>query len=446
MWDQLQNWSNIRVGENIFNYLDLKSIVRFETALAGIQQIQCFRFFLSHYTKVDEEIVIPKEMSKLKWLQAHNFPISKAIVHLDKLNSTFETKMINKLKLVDNDCIITSTAINYLPDNCYEKIDSVYFNYYYQQDVNIMEELFSRLHNIIELSVLCRPDGWIKNALQRLYTETNNNILIETVIMGAYDILEGSIMEIAKKCPKMKLFSANFDITEDSLLALSIHCPLLNKIDIPRIPRISTNETVVLCAHILSCIQSINLSTKFPIEEEDTNHFMRTIPYLTELRNVVIGCCLEDIQLLLISQHCLKLESIIISPCSRATSTILLQLAENCRYLHTIELFDEYLCNDEVVVGLATHCPNLQKLHFYYIGNISDTSLLALSKHCLQLRDISLRSRISLTEDIILKLIYNSKYLRRLKLSLDCMSEDTVLSLPVTVEKENYAIILNFNV
>ena len=123
MWNQLEKMSPILVGQSVFSCLDLKSIVRLETALASSEGKQIFYSFLSYYSKVDTEINLPQEITKLNWLQAHNFPISKAIVSFS--NSTLlEGKLINEIELVGNN-IITKKAVNSFPDSLYEKVTSI---------------------------------------------------------------------------------------------------------------------------------------------------------------------------------------------------------------------------------------------------------------------------------------------------------------------------------
>ena len=262
MWKKLNHLPHILVGQHILSYLDLKSVVKLETALTRAGEIQILHSFLSYFSKAVMKVHIPEEMSKLKWLQSHVFPITRVIVYLDKINDTFETNMINEIELVDN-CLISSTTINFLPNNIYEKI--IYICFKHEQDVHLMEELFSRLCNLRELTVGCRPNGWIQNALQALHRESNNNVLIENLNICTYNLRYGSVAEIAKYCPKLKSLSVRFDISEDSILALSMHCPLLKELKISHILKISSKETASLCAPVLSCIHSISTPNMFSL-------------------------------------------------------------------------------------------------------------------------------------------------------------------------------------
>ena len=229
MWDLFKNLPPILIGQSVFTCLDLKSIVRLETAVANKDQIKIFRSFLLYFSKDEVKVKIPKEMTKLKWLQAHNFPITKAIVNLAKIICTFETTMINEIQLIDN-CIISRKTLNYLPDSCYEKVFSVVFNR--DQNAVLMEVLFSRLLNLRELTIGCLPDGSIEILLQALYRESNNNVLIEKMIIYHFDGSDGSVAEIVKYCPRLQTLVVQFNITEDSLLTISKHCPLLKELDI----------------------------------------------------------------------------------------------------------------------------------------------------------------------------------------------------------------------
>lgn len=121
-----------------------------------------------------------------------------------------------------------------------------------------MEDLFSRLYNLRAVKVGCTLVGWILNALRALHRKTNNNIVIEDIHMRLFGSGEVfSVPEIAEYCPQLQSLSVTFNISEDSLIALSRHCPLLKKLKFFRIPRISTEQNAALCAPTLSCLHSI---------------------------------------------------------------------------------------------------------------------------------------------------------------------------------------------
>ena len=73
----------------------------------------------------------------------------------------------------------------------------------------------------------------------------------------------------------------------------------------------------------------------------------------------------------------------------------------------------------------------------YPENNITDSSLLALSEHCPQLYELDIYNCILITEAVVLQLIHNCKKLYILRIPLNYLSEDTVLTLPATVSKIN---------
>ena len=437
MWDQVKKMPPIMVGQIIFNYLDLKSIVRLETALVSSEKRQIMSSYLYYFSKVDIIINIPEENLRLKWFQAHDFLITRAIVHLDKINATFQTHMISNIELVDNRNPITSSTLSNLPDKFYEKVVSIYF--VKKQTDSILEELFSHLHNLREVKVCCNPDGWILNALRILHTVTNNNILIETIDIWALTDLGYSVAEIAKYCPKLQSLTVDFKLSEDSLIALSTFCPLLKELKVRSMPRTSTEQIAAICAPALSCIHSICT----PLEDYyDVHDYERTVPYLTELRILRAEGGHDIVLLPLISQYCMKLEELQITTHSNITPIQVLQLVKNCQQLKsiTITLLDFY--SEDVVIGLIERCPNLQKLSF--CGNpynqngvfpINDSILLALSKHCPQLEEIEARGYLRITEAIVVYLVQQCKKLYKLRLPMNCLYEDTVFGVPVKVKK-----------
>ena len=438
MWDELKMLPSILVGQSIFSFLDLESIVRLETAVASIERVQTVRSFLTYFTKEDVvKVNIPEEITKLKWLQVHDYPIAKAIVHLDKINSTFETNTIKGIELIGLNSNI-STELHYLPATCYEKIVSVCFDG--DQDVDIMENLFSRLIHLSEVSVNCRPEGWILSILRGLHRRLGNNVPVEKVRISLCGYREGSVAEIAKYCPRLQSLTLRFPIAEDSLLALSRHCPLLKKLKIDCILRISTEQSAALCAPVLSCIQTIQTPYIIGQEDDDVTDYVMAVPYLTGLQAVIGGSRLDNVLLPLISQHCLQLECVAILLNSTTTSDQLLQLAQNCPHLHSIFLSCSITITDDLVIGLAERCPILQRLvlqSYRGIHAVTDASLLALSEHCPQLCELGFHNCMQLTEAAVLQFIHICKHLHILKLPLACLSEDTVLALPVSVSHDD---------
>ena len=437
MWDQVKKLPPILVGQIIFSCLDMKSIVRLETALVSIEQTQTLCSFLCYTSEIDIEVHIPKDLSKLTWLQDHDLAITKAIVHLDKMKATFQTHMINKIELVDNRNVITSKILNYLPDGCYEKVISI--NFERNHSVNLMEELFSRLHNLREVKVSCIPDGWIQSALRALHRETNKNIFIEDIQLLLFSSIKVfSVAEIAEYCPRLQSFSVYTSIAEDSLIALSRHCPLLKKLKVPNFPRISTEESAALCAPALSCIHSI--WTSCDDDNLVASNYALAIPYLTELRLVIIDNKNDRMLIPLMAQYCPMLETVQINYCSNVTPAQLLQLAQNCRYLKVLMLSNTIFYSDEVVIGLAERCPKLQTLTLLGYGGetdlvLTDAALLALSENCSQLEELDVYGDFAITEAAVEQLIQQCKKLRKLELcAKTVMFEGTVLGVPVVVE------------
>ena len=433
MWDEIKKMPPIVVGQSILNFLDIKSIVHLETALTKCNHIQILGSFLSYLSKGSIEVIIPKEMCKLKWLQAHDFPISKAIVHLDKIKTTFDTKMIDQIMLIEYGTI-TNTSFDYLHDSCYEKVTSVWFGK--EQNENLIEKLFSRLYNLRELNVSGRPEGWIQNAINSLYIGTNNNILLEkiTMFMSSTNTNEGSIVEIVKYCSKLKSLTVWFDITEESLLALSTYCPLLQELYIPNLPKILIKENIRLYTHALACIHTI--WTPNIVNNTVTTNYTYTIPYLTNLRKLIANSYVDHIFIPLFTQYCQKLEYMHINNDSCTTTLQLQQLIQNCHNLHTLEISIDTLCTDEIILTITQYCKNIKKLLLccYTDANITNTSILALSKHCTQLEELELNCMPIITDTVLIRLIQECKQLYKLILPDMYLSEDSEFGVPVTVE------------
>ena len=138
-------------------------------------------------------------------------------------------------------------------------------------------------------------------------------------------------------------------------MALSTQCPLLKELNIPCIPRIFTSQSAAKCAPALSCIHSICTYSlrHFHVDpDENTLYYTITIPYLTELRELKAMESNDHMLLPLFSQYCLKSESLKIYKISSSSPAQLLQLVQNCRYLHTIKLYNDNFNTDDVLIVL----------------------------------------------------------------------------------------------
>ena len=302
-----------------------------------------------------------------------------------------------------------------------------------------MEYLFTRLLNLRELEFEKSARGWVPSALQELCRATNNNILIEKLKVFSYAryYRDGSVADIIKYFPKLKSISIALNIDEDSLLALSTHCPLLEELDIHIMPRVFTEQSAALCALALSCIYSIKTPSIFEDTNIDTIQYSMTIPYMTNLK-LLFAVGMEDhVFIPLISNYCMKLEHVKIYRNSSTTPTQLLQLAQNCIYLTNIELYNHIFFNDDVIIGLLTRRMNIESLTIYSdttVSNITDASILALSENCPQLEELELYMCTQITAAAVLQLIQQCKQLCILIIPETILSEDTVFEVPVEIE------------
>lgn len=297
-----------------------------------------------------------------------------------------------------------------------------------------MKELFSHLKQLNNLKLSCSPDNWIETALKGLQKGTNNNILIKKICIEEWLGKNGSVAMLAKYCPLLQSLSVNFDIDEESLLALSTFCPLLKEPNILRFPRITTEIIAIQCVPTLSCIHSISISDYTP-------NLNIILPYLKELQYIAILTMITHIPIHLLTQNCMKLISIEISFYSTTTFIQLLQLVQNCIFLHTIDIYNNMEFNDEFMIELAKSCLNLQRLSIYSTHtsttDITDTSLITLSKNCPKLQELIISKCCHLTEATVLYMLQNCKNLRRLVLPYTCLYYEVVYNIPYKVSIDN---------
>lgn len=172
------------------------------------------------------------------------------------------------------------------------------------------------------------------------------------------------------------------------------------------------------------------------------------VPYLTELRGLNAMGHLDHVLLPLISQYCLKLESIDIDETCSATTAQLLQFAENCKQLKDIHLACYEIYSVTFVVGLIQRSLNLQKLTIFIQGIdiiLTDVILLALSEHCRQLERLEIYGPLQITEAAVLQLVQQCKHLHTLALPDTYNFYDTVFGLPVEVKVKHSKTVYYFD-
>ena len=451
MWDYIKELSSVVVGQKILSFLDLKSIVWLERALASNTMQQTLRSFLLFVPTIQYSIQIPQQLRRLKWFQLHKCRISQGSVYLNKLTNAFDLESIENITLfVDGE--VNPNTIPLLSDMTSENISEVCFNCE-DIDIVIAEGLFARLKNLRYLEITCEECNWITAAMRGLQSAVGvgNAILLEKIgleFMPEY-LPDSAVAAIAKSCPRLLSLDINSDdITVASLLLLSEHKLPLEELKVTALPHFDSPLQVARCAHALSRIPHLRTSHEGDSADISSNTLTMTAPYLTGLSALCGNCEADHLLLPLFAQRPLPLRSVFLGRRSSATAAQVLQLLQRSgSHLQRLRL-DNEACevSDAFILAAVPLLPQLEQLVLsYYDKDFTEASLLALSEHCLQLEELDIGDYLGATEAVVLQLIRRCRYLRKLVVPLGCLCEDTVLALPVRTSQYSERIVLRFS-
>ena len=438
MWSFLKELTPSFVGLEIFSFLDLKSIVILERALAGQLLQQTFKTFLIFTPTFNNKIKIPPEGKKYKWLQDRQCRIMKGTVWSNMITADYDS--IDQIKFRINSTINMNT-IDYLSDKTYQNITEIVI-YEANQDVLIIETLFFRMKNIHTMKVLRSIDNWIETALN-----SNIGVSLQHLSFGNIRITQSIVVIIAQNCPKLLMLKVNkFIDTTTALITLSEYKLPKEELEMSTwIPDIS-EALLPQCVYALSRIVSIYTPLEATATTTIPHNYTIIIPYLTGLKIIgELSLLLRPLFIQLQPQlECLQLDW----SCSTGIQHILQLLHNSSATLKSLSLY----CNDEegsiLLETILPYCRNLQKLYVRnsHVTTVTDSSILAISEHCNKLQELDISSCKKITEAAVVQLLQQCKQLCTVILPLKCLSEDTVLTLPgkVVVGKQFMTLQLSY--
>ena len=427
MWDYLNLLPPIIVGQVILTFLDLKALVQLERALADPSSTIIFRALLKFTPKLENTIVLPKQKELLQWLYDRECKITKANLCLHKITTTLNLECIDEIKLciegeVDSNMLDLISAIHY------EKIVELFIECG-NQDVEIMEELFSLLKNLQIIETHCETDEWLSNAFYNLHED--NNCIHTIKLHRNWNITDDDINTIVECCPNLlTLRVISEQITYISLLTLSEHkLPLKDLYFIAWIP-IPNIEIAFRCSYALSCISGT--TTKTHTEVVDVNTYSFGLSYMTKLRDLTILSNYDHILLPILTQYTLTLDCLYLYSASSATMEQIINFIKSCKQILSLK-FDmtgnSILFNDNLIDKIAPYCCNLLIISFEKTTTttITDNSLISLGRYCHKLYHCDFSKCLEITQFGLNFILQCCNILNTIKLPLTFKIQEKIL-------------------
>ena len=428
---------------NIFTCLELEDLVRLERASSNDQQSKLIiRNILPHCSPVDIGCNDTND-KVIDWLGQTRCPILSINIHLPGENPILDRNFLvrnyhlnftNLIDIADYYIIqkkvlhnkITKLSIKYvhniqtlqhlsecLPNVTILSIDR--FNYIDWITTRILKNW-----NLFELSIHGITTERISGISSHLY-----NLTCLQVLGG--DIDDTTVIAILQACPKLTtLHLCNGSYTYNSLLSISNSNISLEKLYIPKIPIIPTANIAKGCSRALSCIQDIG-STGCAIKE----HVKYCIPYLTGLISVKFSPLIDPDIVPLLAQYCHNIQCIIIHS-NKIPIDNLLPLFINNTNLKELHVYCCIGLTDSLLIELAQSCPYLHTLDISLENVISNTGMLALSEHCHQLIALNISSSSNVTETAVIQLLQQCRQLKCLHVSKLSLSAEAAVEVKKT--------------
>ena len=443
MWNYINELPQIISGNLIFGFLDLKSIAILERALAGSKMQRTFRNLLKFLPTIKINLKLPQECKTLKWLNKRQCRILEATVHWNMMETELahlEIDLIDEIVLhVDNAATLNQILI--IPENFCIKISRVLSN---EWDGAVIKVLLVRLipmRKLRRILLCCDIEAWFADMLRELFTK--GSIDIEYIEFNTQEYISDRTMKaIVECCPKLLSFQSQHSygrLTHTSLVALSEHSLSHTEFYYPLWIPIPSATIASQCAYTLSRIHRIET----PTAATTPALYSVAIPYLSNLRRLVLSSPIDHLLLPVFSLYPLPIETLNYFIYSSATAETLLQLVRTVgKTLRTL-VFQRttQIVTDELLLAILPHCPQLTQLSIGTHGpteQVTDASLLALSEQCRLLEELSIVPCRTVTEAAVLQLIHSCPHISLMYLPLGCLSEDTVLTLPVTSKSISY--------
>ena len=188
------------------------------------------------------------------------------------------------------------------------------------------------------------------------------------------EVLEEGIQQIAKKCSKLEYLVVSSSILDETLIDLANGCPNLTHFYIyDQFGIIElTDESVIQLTNRCPKLKVFSAPSCENLTDASLIHLVETHPNLTNLN--ILGN--ENVTSKLahaVAKNCPKLKKFIADHCLFSHDS-LVEIAEKCRDLTTVYLYECPNINNSLLMTFARNCPNLYKIDIYNPRDHKDPS------------------------------------------------------------------------
>ncbi|ODQ67246.1 RNI-like protein, partial [Nadsonia fulvescens var. elongata DSM 6958] len=165
-----------------------------------------------------------------------------------------------------------------------------------------------------------------------------------------------------------------------------------------------------------SCIylERISLTNCKNITDSSLVEVLKNNPNVISLDITNVGSLSDKIPFML-SEHCLKLQTLYASNCTQFTDAGIQSLAMNCRYLKRVKLTNCANISDDSISTLLKNCPHLIELDLFGCEKITNETVSQVFVKLNQLREINLGLNTFITDQAFMNVTPITLLLDRLR-------------------------------
>ncbi|CEP16455.1 hypothetical protein [Parasitella parasitica] len=252
--------------------------------------------------------------------------------------------------------------------------------------------------------------------------------LVSIDLSDVYQITDATIIEAARTCPQLQGFNLSMSryhhgITDTGITMLAIQCTLLRRIKLNNCSQVSDQSAIALSIHcprlvevdFMNCkINNQALISIFNHNQElrelrlshadntnvliDDGAFINSLlqqrqqRFYQQLRLVDFTgiSIITDTSIDILILAAPKIRSLVLNKCSQITDQGVLSICKLGRYLHFLHLGHCSQITDLSIQRLASVCPRIRYLDMACCVNITDVSVIESFKHLSKLKRIGL--------------------------------------------------------
>lgn len=239
------------------------------------------------------------------------------------------------------------------------------------------------------------------------------NFVVE--ISTESDVSEASVIALIVKCPLLETLNIFYENLTDSFLsALADHCP--NLLVLALLTGNFTDAGFQALTSKCTKITELTIRHQGDLSDQGINSIATHCKYLQKL-DLAYTYLITDRALCRLFESCTQLTHVSLEYLPLITDRSILTLVHRCPDLKSLSLFCMKRLTDRSILALVALEKGVETLYIDRCVTLSDDTIRSLSRYCVRLKDINLVLCPSVTEQSLIALLTHAKLLRSIDIT-----------------------------